>query len=314
MQAANDAAHLGHPHRSLIAVLFQALQESLLQLQRHGLHVRRPQGADRRGHHPLMGQQHLGHGVGGEGEMPGQKLVGHHAVGVEVTAGVHRLADDLLRGDVGGRPEYLTFFREGLQLGLHHDLGQPEIEDLDPILTRRPLGHQDVRRLQIPVHHPRVVGCPEAVRHLGQDLQGAGQRQRPALVLVHQRLQIPPLEVLHHQVEPPVPGVPEVRDGDEVGVAHPARGQRLAPEALHQGPIPLEVAAEHLDRIVALKPRVVRAVHLGHGPLAEPLQHAKAPRDHAPDHLICGHPGIPRTWDRLGSQMHLSIDDTDHDV
>jgi hypothetical protein len=110
----------------------------------------------------------------GEREFPRRHPVQQDPEGKQIAAVVHRLAPRLLGTHVGHGPEDLPRDRQLLadrvqrrvhldvrafrQLVRLHQLGQPEIEDLDLVVV----GHQQVVGLQIAVDDPtlvRVVQC-----------------------------------------------------------------------------------------------------------------------------------------------------------
>ncbi len=98
-----------------------------------------------------------------ERQRAGHHLVEHDAQGVEVGAPVDVGRLDVLRSDVSRRPEDLLAPRER---GRVHDLGDPEVQYLDRVVTDL-AGHQeDVLGLEVAVHDPHLVGAAEG----GSDL------------------------------------------------------------------------------------------------------------------------------------------------
>ena len=111
-------------------------------------------------------------------------------------------------------------------------LGQPEVQDLDR--QRLLLHQQDVVGLEVPVDHPGLVsslqGAADLLHH-GE--QGGSQRLLSGLAYLLEVVpQGAPREVLHHVVQPPLPGAPKIVDIDDVGVPDAHRGS-----GLHHKPI-----------------------------------------------------------------------------
>src|SRR5438552_6551430 len=98
-----------------------------------------------------------------------------------------------------------------------------EIRDLD-----RAVGKQEhIGRLDIAMDDAlamRIVERFEYLRHDPHDVGGS-----KALVGVEGLLELPALDVLHGDI-PDARILPEIVDGNDVGMAEPARGLRLAPE------------------------------------------------------------------------------------
>ncbi len=92
-----------------------------------------------------------------------EKLVQHRSERVEVRGRRHLLTGGLLRREIGGRPQ------DGAELGQPRGLGCPgnaEVRDLEHTVV----AEQEVGRLDVSVHEPRVVRVLKA---------GAGlERQR----------------------------------------------------------------------------------------------------------------------------------------
>ena len=194
----------------------------------------------------------------------GEHLVEDDAEREEVRPVVDLLALDLLRRHVVRRAEELPLLGEVRAV----EPGDAEVGDLHPPF----LGDQDVRRLDVAVHHPVGVGVVEGVPHLGDDVEHAGQRQR-LLPLEHQ-LQVGAAHVLHgDEGEPLVGGLDHVMDGDDVGMGQDARALRLPHEAdaelLHLLVLDRVADTERLQGHQPADQRVAGQVDDAHRPLAD---------------------------------------------
>ena len=125
-------------------------------------------------HHHGLGDGHRGRPA--ERLLPGEGLVQDHAEGVEVGRRARPAALDLLRRQVGGRPQHLA--GAGEVAGHVDALGDAEVGDLD-----RPVGrHQHVPGLDVAVDDAGGVGRPQRTQHLDGDgphvLGGKRDRRR----------------------------------------------------------------------------------------------------------------------------------------
>jgi hypothetical protein len=165
----------------------------------------------------------------GERTSAGQHLEQHDAEGVDVAAAVELEAARLLGRHVRRRAHHL---RPGGQIrvvaGRRGQLGDPEVDDLHRVPAAVAAHDEDVGRLEIAVEDAGPVRRRQAARTLRHDRERAGRRQRP-LALEHAG-QVAAVEVLHHDVVAAVGADVEVDDVDDVGMADPAGGDRLAVE------------------------------------------------------------------------------------
>jgi hypothetical protein len=124
----------------------------------------------------------------------------------------------------------------------------------------------DVGGLQIPVDDPRGVGVGDAVEDLLHDRELVLESgEGPALERVRQVLA---LEELHgHEETARV--LPEVMQGDHVGVVQPRGRLRLAQEALAHFRVPEDRPRHGLDRHETIEHGVPALVHLSHRPLTD---------------------------------------------
>ena len=143
--------------------------------------------------------------------LPGEHPVEHHAEREDVGPLVLRRVQPLLRRHVGRRPAGEAPAPEGV--------GHPEVEDLH----QAPVGHEDVRGLEIPVHHPLGVGVGESPRHLHRDVHRLLHRERSVLHPLLERL---PAQKLEDEVRT-VLALPHVVERDQVGVGQPGDGLGL---------------------------------------------------------------------------------------
>jgi hypothetical protein len=161
----------------------------------------------------------------------------------------------LLRAHVLRRPDPLPELGEHrpFRQTLRRRLGDAEVDDLGygpPVLER----DEHVRRLQVAVDDPLLVGVLHPLAHLDEQLEAlAGAQAVRVAVLVEGD----PRHVLHHEVgETPLRG-PRVEDAGDVGVAHEGQGLPLGLEPgqdLFRGQPPLDELQRHppLDRLALL--------------------------------------------------------------
>ena len=74
-----------------------------------------------------------------------------------------------------------------------------------------------------------LVSFHQPFSHLGRDIDGVAQRQRPPFDPLLERL---PLVMRHHEVELPVVGLPDVVDGASIGVVEDGGRLRHLEESL----------------------------------------------------------------------------------
>ena len=142
-------------------------------------------------------------------------------------------------------------------------LRQSEVENLDAAV----LGQEEVLGLQIAMNDPPGMRRGEARCDLRRVLDGLARRHRPAVQPRAERL---PFEELHHDIHDGRNrrGRGSVRadvvDGDDAGRVEGGCGSRLPLQPRHALRITCEQRGQHLDRDVAVQPRIARFVDFAH--------------------------------------------------
>ena len=175
----------------------------------------------------------------------GEALVEHDAERVDVGALVDRCAiRELLRRHVVRRAEERPLGRGFVLHRLLRELGDAEVEELHVIGSV--VAHQEeVLGLEVAMHDAGLVGDGEARAGLPRDVETDLDGERGAAL--EQRVEGPPLEVLHQQVGLAI-GQPARVDGvGDVRAVDLRRHRRLAEEALHDRRILGEVRVDHLE-------------------------------------------------------------------
>ena len=110
---------------------------------------------------------------------------------------VHLLAANLLGADVARRADREIDVRVGdlAQRLAVDELGQAEVHDLDPLARRVGVDDHQVRRLQVAVDDPFVVGGLQHFAQLAHD--PADARRAHAAVLREHAFEVHALDVLH---------------------------------------------------------------------------------------------------------------------
>ena len=213
-----------------------------------------------------------------EGHPPGEHLVEDDADRVAVAGRRHLVAARLLRREVLRRAD------DRARLG-HVRLGAGARDAEVGHLEVAVLGHEDVLRLHVAVHHVAPVGGAERREDLLGEVDRLQRRQRGAPA--DDLLEVRPRQVLHHDVVAAV-RLPAVVDGDDVRVVEAGRRRGLAAEALHELGVRGVGLGQHLHRHLAVEQAVVAQVDAGHAPGAELAAQLVAP----PDQLagLEGHP------------------------
>ena len=222
-------------------------------------------------------REDLDRGLSGEHARAGQEMVGHRSDRIHVAPGV----------DLGGRGDDLgRHVERGTQDGVGvgrarvrpavQVLDEPKVEDLDEVGLQVPLAQEEIRRLDVAMDEPQLVGLPQRATRLGQEMDHATRRLRP--VDLDEFLQVEPLEVLHRIVEGAVGGPAVVVNHDGVRMSQ-AGGELRFPleplQALAAG------AGEELDRRGTAQHGVPSTVHDPHAPLPQAFLQgvlAQAPR------------------------------------
>lgn len=223
---------------AVLRVLLQAVAGDALQAGRN----RAADGAEvgrfvlENGVHQLYG------GFAGERVLAGEHLVEDDAEGEDVGALVGGLAAELLGGE-------------------DDELGEAEIQDLDVPVA----GKEDVRRLEVAMDHPLVVGGAEPASDLDGVVYGLAGRQRAGVEALAQRFA---LEQLDDDIRRALMGS-EVVDRDEIRMAQHPRRPGFLLEAAQAVRVLGESGREHLDGNVAAQPGIARAVNLPHAARAD---------------------------------------------
>ena len=225
------------------------------------------------------------HGIGGEGQGPGQHVEEHQAQRVDVAPAIQLVARQLLGAHELGRADHQAGPRDLLAAPLAaHGLGKAEIDDLHrvrPVATAR---EHDIVGLQVAVHDAEVMGRLERGRHLDSDVGGPGKGQRSlAPDQLRERLA---LDELHRQVDEPFGRLTEVVDGADVSVRDAAGIRRLAIEAGHRFGIVHHGRVHHLDGTTAPHLHVLGEVHLAHAALAQFLHYVIAVGQHLAHEIV----------------------------
>ena len=228
---ADDLVELGRQSRHELGGARRGLEE-----------VRRHRGVD-----PLRHER----------DPAGERMEQEAAEAVHVGAGVHRVAPDLLRRQVGGGAGAPAVAAG--ELGRDGDR-QPEVGQRDALLAVR-LGDHDVSGLDVTVHETVRVGGVEGVRDLGDDPHRRSHRE--AAAPVDQLLQGGAVDEAHRDVEAPVLLAAAV-DGEDVGVLQRRGASRLGPEALAEALVLRDRRGDHLERDEPAQLDVDRAVHDSH--------------------------------------------------
>ena len=200
-----------------------------------------------------------------KGPLPGQQLEEDNTEGVQVAAHIAALPADLFGAHVKRCSEALTRARQTVRNVC--DLGDPEVQDLDP--SRGVQVH--VGGLQIAMHDPLCLRKGERLRRLG-DHARCRRWRKPTLTL-QVAGQIFPAYKLHHEVVEAV-ALADIEDCNDVGMAGKRRRRgRLLPKARHNAGILCQMIRQDLDREQAPVQAMTRQQHLGHTAPANPAKH-----------------------------------------
>jgi hypothetical protein len=250
--------HCERRARPLLRVRIEATQDGALRRRIEVVDVAR--GPARQPGRALV--ERLRHGVRGERAAAGEQLVEHETERVDVTPDGRLAAGELLRRHIG---------RGALAGRRALDCGRPpsQTEVGDP---RAPAAvDHHVRRLEVPVNDPLLVGRGEPGADLPRELRGLLTRQ-PADP-EEQRREILAVHVLHRD-EVLSLGLSDVVHAADVGVRHPARVAHLVEQQGKQLGILHELGRQELEGHRLSELEVVGAVDLAH---AAPAQQAAHP-------------------------------------
>ncbi len=173
-----------------------------------------------------------------EGRLAGQQLVQDAAEGVEIGAGVHLLAEDLLGGHVARRADGHAGGGDGVRGArvVTEQLREAEVHDLREVAPRARVEQEDVAGLEVAVHDAGALGVEQGAAHLCAD--GRRARWGQGRLVGHELLERVPGEHLHRD-EGGVRDLvhPELVDPHHVGARQAARGPRLLVEAPEVPPL-----------------------------------------------------------------------------
>ena len=196
--------------------------------------------------------------VGVEGLVRGEQLVEHRPQREDVRAGIGFLSPHLLGGHVVRRAHDGA---GGGHLG-GAEAGEAEVHDLH-LPARLDV---DVPRLQVAVDDLLGVGVGEPVADLLHEVELLAEVRDGTRV--DDLAEIRPLEQLHGHVDTAVL-LPQVEDGDDVGMVEARRGLGLTQEALAGIALCGGAARDRLDRDEAVEQGIVGLEDLAHRALAD---------------------------------------------
>ncbi|MCZ7678355.1 MAG: hypothetical protein M5U28_06110 [Sandaracinaceae bacterium] len=204
---------------------------------------------------PRLGRQ--------EGRAPGQHAVEERARRVDVGARAHGVSVELLGRGVARRPDEHAGGGQAPVGARVHQLRDAEVEQLDQLAAARDRHEEDVRWLEVAVHHAGLVRRLERGQRLQGDARGAPRLEPPAPQELRERLA---LEQLHHQEGRLAGRAAEVGHLHDVRVAEPADRARLALEALDVDGLGRELRHHHLEGDAPAEILLQRLVDAPHPP------------------------------------------------
>ena len=200
-------------------------------------------------------------GGAGEDGLAGQALVEHAAERVDVGAGVHRPALELLRREIGGRADGGP---RPLRRSVVEPPRQPEVGEIDVLRAVE----QDVRRLDVAVHETARVRGVERCGDLRADGDRPGRLERA--LRSEQRAKVGAVHEPHREIDTAV-DVAGVVDRDDVRVLERHHELRLARESLAEAIVARQGRRHQLERDRSLQAQVVGPVHDAHPAAADQL-------------------------------------------
>jgi hypothetical protein len=195
---------------------------------------------------------------------------------VDVRAAVDLLALDLLRRDVGDRPDERLL--AGQAAGTRGVLGEAEVAQI----RRAVAVDQDVRGLDVTMDEATGVRLVERLAYLGHEAHSRLGLKRA--VALEQLAQVGPLDVAHRQVHPAV-GLAEIEDSDDVGMAQAGGDRRLAQKAPPEAIVVRQLVGKHLQRDPLAPLLLLGQVDGATGALANELDDAVTREDRADGQL-----------------------------
>ena len=196
-----------------------------------------------------------------ERPFPRQQLIQQHAGGIDVAAGVHHLALDLLGRHVGGRAKHGPRLRH---VGAF-DARDAEIGDL----RLAAFGQHQVGGLDVPVHDATLMAELQTSEQILHDPHDHGQRK--PLFFIENRFQRRAVHELHDDVGDTA-RLAIIEHADDVGMLQPPRRLRLPPEARDgfRRVLVLDLRQiDGLDRHHPFDDGVPAFAHRTHGPAAK---------------------------------------------
>ena len=198
-----------------------------------------------------------------------------------------------------------SVLRQGLDVGpgpflaRSPELRDSEVENLDQAI----LGEEQVLGLQVAVHDALLVGGGEAPCDLDGELHRLARAQRAAGHAVAEGLA---LQQLRDDIGRAVV-LPEIVDGDDVGVVEDAYGFGLVLEAADPVFVDRDLGVEDLEGHVAGEPLVFGAVDLAHASPAEDGHHFVGAHARAGPQTGRVHAAAPVSvlWDHGGRALSL---------
>ena len=217
------------------------------------------------------GREGLDRGLAREGPLPGGHLVHDRAQGELVGLRDGRPSGRLLGRHVADGPEddaegrrrpdagvvtIRSLLRRGLEVPIHAQLREPEVEDLgEPVA-----GHHDVLGLEIAVDDARAMGLGEALGDLRGQVDGPLRLDPAAADHV---VQGEALDQLHHDVRL-AERLADLVDGDDIGMVQRRGGAGLLRKPRQPIGVGGVLRRQELDGDVALQIEIARAKDLAH--------------------------------------------------
>src|SRR5580658_7307180 len=191
----------------------------------------------------------------------GEHLVKHDAEGVDIGPLVDLLAQDLLRGHVLWRTDYVAGLGE---LGVAFALRRRDAEVHD--LQESFLVDQHVRGFQVAVHDAELMRYRHAGADVDAELSGALQFHR---LLVHDLAAQGVRGEVFHRDRVATLDVQEIVDADDVLVRDLARVAQLVHEALHHFFVLRDVGIQELQDQTLIDDRVLHEYYRAEGAAAD---------------------------------------------
>ncbi len=229
-------------------------------------------------------------GVASERREPGQEFAQQQPELVDIGPRRDRSPTDLLGARIVGC-EHPGAGRRVPGVALDQ-LGDPEIEELHATSVV----DQDVRRLDVAVHHQLLVGRVHRARDLQEEIEPIRHAELRGVGALRDRHAV---HQFHHQVRPTVGEGATVEKLRNVRVTQGGEDLPLVDEAAHQV-LRVESPSQHLERDLLLVDavRATRFVHRRHSPPPPSPRHDVSP-DRGPRREIA--PQLPLVFVREGA-------------